>query len=133
MNSRMVMIGAAIVLGVGGMACLFMPQEIIGLYYPASEGMGALAVQLLGAAYLSFAALDWVSRRSLLGGIYGRPVVGTNYTHFVIGSLLLLRAAIGQPHSLALWLTFAGYAALAVAFAAIFYGAPPKKDAATSP
>jgi len=127
MKSKLVMTGASVVLGLGGMACLFVPKEIFRLYDPAAEDMQGLLVQLLGAGFLGFAALDWVSRHSPLGGIYGRPVVGANYAHFLIGSLLTVRAAIGQPHNVLLWSTLAAYALFAIAFAAILFGPPPRK------
>ena len=132
MNSKLVMTSAAIVLGLGGMACLFLPQEILKMYYQAAENMQGLPIQLLGACFLGFAALDWVSRKALLGGIYGRPVVGPNYTHFLIGSLLLVRAAMSQPGNVALWCTLAAYALFAIAFGFIFFGPPPGKDTAPS-
>ncbi len=107
MNSKLVMTGAVIVLGLAGIACLLIPKEIFKLYNPATEDIQGLLVQLLGAGFLGFGALDWVSRKSLLGGIYGRPVVGTNYTHFLIGSLLMVRAAISQPNNVVVWFTLA--------------------------
>ena len=64
------MTGASIVLGLAGIGCLFLPAEIIRLYDPAAEDVQGLIVQLLGAGFLGFAALDWVSRQALLGGIY---------------------------------------------------------------
>jgi hypothetical protein len=132
MNSKVVMTSAAIVLGLGGITCLFLPQEILKMYYRADENMQVLPIQLLGASFLGFAALDWVSRKALLGGIYGRPVVGTNYTHFLIGSLLLVRAAMSQPGNVVLWCTVAAYALFAIAFGVIFFGPPPGKDTALS-
>ena len=128
MNSKFVMTGAAIVLGLAGIACLFIPEEIFKLYNPATRDIQGLLVQLLGASFLGFAALDWISRQSLLGGIYGRPVVSANQTHFVIGSFLIVRAAISQPNNVVLWFTLAAYALFAIAFSVILYGPPPTKD-----
>ena len=126
MNPKLVMRGAAIVLGLAGISCLFMPQEIFKLYHPTSED--GLLIQLLGASFLGFASLNWISRNALLGGIYGRPVVGANHMHFIIGSLLLVRTAISQPTNLVVWCTLVVYALFAIAFATILYGPPPKKD-----
>jgi hypothetical protein len=119
---------AAIVSGLAGMACLFLPTEIVHLYDPAAGEAGGLVVQLLGAGFMGFAVLDWVSRQAPLGGIYGRPVVITNHTHFGIGSLLLVRAAIGQPENVVIWVTLAAYALFAIAFSIILFGPPPGKD-----
>ena len=132
MNSKVVMTGATIVLSLAGLACLFFPKEIFKLYDPSTENAQGLLVQLLGAGFLGFAALDWISRRSLLGGIYGRPVVVANHTHFVLGSLLMIRRAISQPNNVVIWCTLAAYALIAVAFASILFGPPPRKDTVPS-
>src|SRR5947207_3387442 len=129
---RFVMTGAAIVLGLAGVTCLLIPEEIFKLYNPANENVQGLLVQLLGASFLGLAALDWISRRSLLGGIYGRPVVVTNHTHFGIGSLLMVRAAINQPDNIVLWFTLTAYALFAIVFTVILFGPPPRKDTAPS-
>ena len=68
--------------------------------------------------------LDWYSKHAVLGGIYGRPVVGTNYAHFVIGSLVLAKAAIGQSNNIFIWLTLAIYVLFAIAFSLIMFGKP---------
>jgi len=122
------MTGAAIVLGFGGIACLFIPEEILKLYDPATEHIHGLLVQLLGASFLGFATLDWVCRKSILGGIYGRPVVGSNLTHFLIGGLLMVRATFSQPDNVVLWVTLAAYAQFAIVYAVILFGPPPRKD-----
>jgi len=46
---------------------------------------------LLAAAFLGFAAMNWIARHNILGGIYGRAVVAANQTHFVIGALVLVK------------------------------------------
>jgi hypothetical protein len=66
----------------------------------------------------------------VLGGIYGRPVVVANMTATGIGALVLLRAALNQPASVALWITFGVAGAAASAFARLLYrgGPPPPPD-----
>ena len=128
MNSKLVMSGAAIALSIAGIACLFLHQEIFMLYNPATQDVQGLLVQLLGAGFFGFAALDWASRQAPLGGIYGRPVVSANHTHFVIGSLLIVKAVIGQANNPVLWFTLAVYVPFAIAFSIILFGPPPKKD-----
>ena len=132
MNSKYLMSAAAIVLGLGGISCIFLPNEICRLLIQGGGDREGLIVQLVGAGFLGFAALDWVSRGALLGGIYGRPVVGANYTHFFIGTLLLLREAVRQPGSLVSWCTLAVYTLFAAGFAMLFFGPPPRKDSGSS-
>ena len=94
LNTRLVMTAAAVFLGLAGAACLFLPDEVLKLYsidsstssvQTQSQTAGAqILIQILGGCFLALASLDWFSKRAILGGIYGRPVVGTNYAHFVI-------------------------------------------------
>ena len=72
-----------------GLALLFAGREVtaVALSAPAPEPLPSL----LGAAYLGFAAMNWIARHNVLGGIYGRAVVAANQTHFVIGALTLAK------------------------------------------
>ena len=55
-------------------------------------------VQTVGAAYLAFAMLNWMSRGSTIGGIYGRPLVVANVVHFTMVAILLIKwAGSGAP------------------------------------
>ena len=54
-----------------------------------------VALQMVGALYLGFAMLNWMSRGSSLGGIYGRPIVVANMLHFTVASLALVKTLPG--------------------------------------
>jgi hypothetical protein len=82
---------SAACLGASGVALLFAPVEVARA---VGAGAGGPLVQLLGAALLGFAAMNWVARGSALGGIYGRAVVAGNQTHLTIGALLLVKAGV---------------------------------------
>ena len=49
--------------------------------------------QLLGSAWLGVAALNWASRATILGGIYGRPIVLANLAIYFTGVLVMLGVA----------------------------------------
>ena len=93
--------------GLGAML-LFAPDEVSGALAPGRAG-GPL-IPLLGAALLGFAAMNWIARGAVLGGIYGRAVVAGNQTHLTIGGLLLMKqgvaAGIGTP---AYWVLTGAY------------------------
>jgi hypothetical protein len=75
-----------------GFALLFLPGETAAML---GQIPGNTPVyQLLAAALLGFAAMNWVARGSALGGIYGRAVVAGNQAHLTIGALLLARLVI---------------------------------------
>ena len=95
--SRVVSHASAIVLVAGGLAWLFAPDyafSILDLSFPpGAEWFG----QLLGAAWLGFAALNWIQRRAILGGVYGRPVVMANRppNYYALLEFLASAVAIG--------------------------------------
>lgn len=84
----------AIVLLLAGVAMLFAPDivllRLVQGFPPAAFWLG----QLLGAAWLGMAALSWLSRGAVLGGIYGRPVVMANATLHFISAMTLLRTGL---------------------------------------
>jgi hypothetical protein len=84
---------SAATLLVAGMSLLFLPDVVLPIVssgYPASA---AWLGQLLGGAWLGIAALNWLSRSAVLGGIYGRPVVFANAMMYFIGGISILKAA----------------------------------------
>lgn len=87
------------VLGIGA---TFAPDNFLAhVGAPDNRGL-LLAVQAAGALYLGFAALNWMGRGSLIGGIYGRPIAIGNLTHFVVMTFALARVVIdGAPPVLA--------------------------------
>jgi hypothetical protein len=94
-SSFVTRISAAVLLA-GGLALLFASDVLLPLLVPGFPAAGAWLGQLLGAAWLGVAALNWLHRGALLGGIYGRPVVLANLVLYFVGALSLLRA-LGEP------------------------------------
>jgi hypothetical protein len=112
-RTRLAVSLAAAILAISGAVLLFFPESL----RPAATA-GALPIgQLLGAALLGFAAMNWIARGAALGGIYGRAVVAGNHAHFTIGALVLLGrvldAGADQP---VLWTITGCYVAGACVF-----------------
>lgn len=81
-----------------------------------------LLAQMLGAALLGFALLDWVSRHSPLGGIYARPLAAGNLVHFGVGCLVLARRVVNDPQNAGvLWAWLSIYAVLMAGFAVALF------------
>jgi hypothetical protein len=83
---------------------------------PGASAAAAWTAQLLGAAWLGLGTLNWLSRRVMLGGIYGRPIVAANQVMYFVGSMTLVREVVrgGSPPALVLlavpvWLLAAAY------------------------
>ena len=79
-----------------GLGASFLPQEILGRAAMPADRFSVAVIQLAGALYIAFALLNWSAKGALLGGIYGRPIVLANFSHFAIGAIVLLKiAAVG--------------------------------------
>lgn len=78
------------VLGASGIVALFAPEVFLGAISMANV-VPHWPVQLLAAAWLALAIFNWTTRGFALGGIYGRPVVLTNFTFYFVAALSSLR------------------------------------------
>jgi hypothetical protein len=112
MSSRLLLSSCALFLALLGLALTFAPQEIMN----TATAEEALAAQLFGAALCGFALLNWMSKGTAMGGIYGRPLAMGNLAHFTIGGLALMKVAL---HMETQWL-FIAIASLYLLFAALF-------------
>jgi hypothetical protein len=103
MISTRVSQASAAVLATGGLALLFAADVVLPRLIPDYPAAGAWLGQLLGAAWLGVAALDWLNQSALLGGIYGRPVVLTNAALYFITATVLLKIVVRGDAPRALW------------------------------
>ena len=95
-----------------GMAFSFFPQEFLTTFNEPASPLIMLILQLLGALYLGFGMLNWMTRNNLMGGIYSRPVAIGNFMHFLAAGLALLKAAPGLeiPQIWGLAVIYTGFA-----------------------
>ena len=93
MNTKTLMIISAIFLAVNGFGFTFFPNEIAGLLINDDNYIFILILQILGALYLGFSILNWMSKASLIGGIYNKPILIGNLLHFFTASMALIKLA----------------------------------------
>lgn len=122
MNTKILMASSAFVMAVLGVAATFLPQEIIAALGGGGGRTLPLLVQVLGAAYLGFAMLNWMAKESLIGGIYSRPVSMGNFLHFAIAGIALVKAVAAGERAVAVLVCTAIYVVFAVAFGAVVFG-----------
>ena len=122
MNTKVLMIISAIILGVTGIALSFLPQEV-SHFLNFSEST-PIVFQVLGAVYFGFAMLNWTAKANLIGGIYSRPVAIGNFTHFVIGALALIKLLLHNTNYISLWLCTITYLIFSVLFGYILFTNP---------
>lgn len=126
--STLVSRASAIVLALGGMVLLFASDVLLPRLAPGYPAGGAWLGQLLAAAWLGVAALNWLSQRAVLGGIYGRPVVAANTALYFIATTSLARAAVDGARPPALWVVCVPAAAFALVYGWLLFRGPVASD-----
>lgn len=123
MRTDLVIGASAVVLGAMGLLLSFGPEEVAGALGVADPtALQALSLQLVGAAQLGWAMVNWMSRHNRFGGIYGRPLVVGNLLHFFAGGSAILKGSVGS--SPALLTAGIVYALFAVAFGWLLFRNP---------
>ena len=115
---------SATVLLLGGLALLFAADTLLPALVPGFPANAAWIGQLLGAAWLGMSALNWLNRSTILGGIYGRPVVVANLAMHCISALSLLRAVVGSASSRGVWVALTITTLLAATYGALMLRGP---------
>jgi len=111
-----------------GLALLFAPDAVLPRLIPGYPPTALWLGQLLGAAWLGVGALNWWSRATILGGIYGRPIVLVNLAIYFIGVLVMLGAARRAKLPGAAWTAVGLAVVLAVAYGWLLWRGPLPKD-----
>lgn len=111
-----------------GLTFLFAPDAVLLRLIPDYPATGLWLGQLLGAAWLGVAALNWGTRATILGGIYGRPIVLANVAIYFIGALVMFGAARRAKLPGTVWTAMALAVVLAVAYGWLLWRGPFQKD-----
>ena len=91
MNTKILMTASSLILGIIGLGLSFLPLEIASYIEAGTNSISIISFQLMGALYLGFAMINWMSRSSIFGGIYNKPIVIGNFMHFGVGALALVK------------------------------------------
>lgn len=91
MNTKLIQSLSSFFLGIIGLFCTFLPDEILKHFRITQNEYLLLIIQIIGALYLGFAIANWMSKTILIGGIYGKAMYMGNLAHFLIGGLALLK------------------------------------------
>ena len=129
MNTKSLMTLSAIILALIGISLIFLPKEILEyLELSVSETL-QLLMQIIGSFYFAFAILNWMSKGSIIGGIYNRPIAMANLTHFVIAGLALIKGILANPSfSYVIWLIAIIYSIFAILFGIVAFKLPVSEN-----
>ena len=128
MNTKTLMIISAIFLAVNGFGFTFFPNEIAGLLINDDNYIFILILQILGALYLGFSILNWMSKASLIGGIYNKPILIGNLLHFFTASMTLIKLTFKAETNLQLIFSYTIiYSLFTLFFGYVFFTNPSLK------
>ena len=129
MNTKPLMTLNAIILALIGISLIFLPKEILDYFELSASDTLELLMQIIGSFYFAFAMLNWMSKGSIIGGIYGRPIAIANLTHFVIAGLSLIKGIMANPGlSYVIWLIAILYSIFAILFGIVAFKHPVSKN-----
>src|SRR5690606_12587599 len=122
MNTKFIMVASAFFFGIAGISLSFFPQEILNHLGVAVEDLLTLCFQVLGAMYLGFGMLNWMTKSSIIGGVYNRPIARANFLHCVVAALALAKGATAIPEvPVVAWVITTLYVLFAVSFGLLMF------------
>ena len=125
MNTKSLMTTSSIILAFAGFVLTFFPKEILDYFELNSSDALQLLIQIIGSLYFAFAMLNWISRGSVIGGIYNRPIIIANLTHFLIAVLAIIKKILSNfSFSHAIWSIAIIYTIFAILFGILTFNHP---------
>lgn len=131
MNTKKIMMSSAMFLAVFGIILTFNPDVLLNYLNISLNKFSLLFTQILGALYFAFGMLNWMSKGSIIGGIYNRPIAISNFSHFSIVAIAFLKEVLFSSDSLLLvWIFTIFYSIYALFFGFILFYNPvsPSKN-----
>ena len=125
MNTKSLMTLSAIILALIGISLIFFPKEILDYFELSVSDALLLLMQIIGSFCFAFAMLNWISKGSIIGGIYNRPIAIANLTHFFIAGLSLIQGILSNPSlSYIIWSIASIYSIFAILFGIVAFNHP---------
>ncbi|MDR2207349.1 MAG: hypothetical protein LBE36_14455 [Flavobacteriaceae bacterium] len=129
MNTKLLMTASSVVMGILGIVLIFLPKEILSNLHQTPTETLILTAQIMGALYFGFAAMNWMAKNLVIGGIYSKPLSLGNFAHFFIAALALIKSLTNNHFaSKYIWVLTIIYTLFAVAFAKVSFTNPKIKQ-----
>ena len=122
---NLLLVVSAILYLAGALPLLFAPDELLAFAGAPPSALESALLQVIGSALFGFAMLNWLSRYSRIGGIFGRPLLVANLAHTASAALLLGHVISRAPLSAPLAVALAFYTILAVSFGLKLFARSP--------
>jgi hypothetical protein len=109
---------------------LFAADNILPRLVPTLQPADTWVGQLIAASWLGVAALNWLSRNQLLGGIYGRPVVSANTLLYFVTAMSMVKLVLRPATPAAVWIVAVPMAIFAAIYMWLLLRGPVTSDLA---
>ena len=89
------LVAVSVAYAVTGLALLFVPEVVLSRSALAMPPVGLWITGMFGGALFAFALLNWFQRHTVMGGIFGRPLLMANLmmmTNIAFSSLRMWRS-----------------------------------------
>ena len=126
-TTKFIMGSSALLMALAGLSLTFFPEEFSAMLRFPGGPAGTLMIQVIGAMYFGFAMLNWLSKSSLIGGVYNRPIAIANMTHFLMVGITLVKVMMTRndlPQTF--WVVTLIYVIYAILFGWLLFRTPPK-------
>lgn len=115
MKAKYILVTAAVVLLIFGLGFLFSPLWVMNLFGVPLGPDGLLMTQLLGATFLGFAVLNWMTRTFTVAEDL-RPIVLANFVVNAVGFVVALLQKLDGVGNVWSWIPIALFLLFALAF-----------------
>lgn len=127
MNTKIVMTSSALLLFGIGILLSFLPNEVMEYLNVEPNTIIIIFLNILSALYLGFGILNWMTKGTLIGGIYNKPIAIGNLMHFGVGAIALVKVVSNiQTHLEIIISLTVVYVIFAILFAYVFFTNPKK-------
>ncbi len=116
MKIRYLLTFSAVVYLLFGLASLFLPQEVFSLYGMLLDQVSVFFAQISGAAFVSFALLNW-NFRILIDPVKIKPIIAANFTFNFVTFIAILKITTAGVMNWLGWFSFSLHLILTFAFA----------------
>lgn len=125
MNSKIILKSSAIVFFALGILASFAPEILLSYLKIEFTLTTTLIAQAFGAFNVAMGILNWMSKSSIFGGIYNRPIAMANLAYFFMTGLAIIKGLLNVPHApFFIWGIGLVYLAFAIAFWFILFKNP---------
>lgn len=129
--SRYLITASAIVNFAMALLTSFFPEELLDYLELPHQPGHQLFIQILGAFYLGFGMINYLSRGVIIGGIYNRPLLMGNIAYHGTASIVLIKYSLNNGLHLDLFsILMLIYLALGLGFLRLFFVSPVQQNMA---